>query len=92
VKLSICDDQDANASAPNVVVTAANLTKKDSTASPYPATDAGNANPDSNFRDDSSQGSYIYNLATKSLTTGTWALTFTITGDPVAHAVQVDLR
>jgi hypothetical protein len=51
-------------------------------------TDAGNANPDSDFRYDATLAGYIYNLQT----TGTWKLTFTVTGDPTAYSVQFDVR
>jgi len=92
VKLQLCDASGANLSATGTTVNATALTKKDSTASPQPATDAGNANPDNNFRYDASMGGYIYNLSTKGLGTGTWVLSFTVVGDPVAHSVQFDVQ
>jgi hypothetical protein len=61
----------------------------DSTASAT-VVDAGNANPDSDFRYDG--GMYIYNLKTTGLTTGTWTLKFTVTGDPTTYSVQFDVR
>ena len=50
------------------------------------------ANPDFDFRYDASLPGYIYNLSTKGLATGTWALNFTIPGDPTSHSVQFDVR
>ena len=48
-----------------------------------PLEDAGNANPDFNFRYDVTlgpSGGYIYNLKTTGLASGTYMLTFTIAG------------
>ena len=47
--------------------------------------DAGDANPDSDFR--YVGPGYVFNLQTTGLTTGTWNLVFTVTGDPLEHAV-----
>jgi hypothetical protein len=55
----------------------------------------GNANPDSDFPFDAAlgaNGGHIYNLSTQRLSTGTWTLRLTASGDPVAHSVQFDLR
>lgn len=56
----------------------------------------GNANPDNNFRYDSTlgpTGGYIYNLSTKGLSTGTYALTFSVSGDPVPrHQVLFQVK
>jgi hypothetical protein len=60
-----------------------------------PVEDAGNANPDSNFRFDASlggSGGYIYNLSTKGMSTGTWALRFRATGDPTLHRLEFQLK
>lgn len=91
IKLQLCDSQNKNVSASNIVVNAAGLVKKDSTASTS-VVDAGNANPDNNFRYDSTLSGYIYNLSTKGLTTGTWELTFNVAGDPVPHTVRFDVK
>ena len=50
--------------------------------------DSGNANPDSNFRFDATlgpTGGYIFNLNTAGLATGTYVLTFVVSGDPTTH-------
>jgi hypothetical protein len=91
IKLQLCDSQNKNVSAANVVVNATGLTKKDSTASTT-VIDAGNANPDNNFRYDTTIGGYVYNLSTKGLTTGTWELSFMVAGDPVPHSVRFDVK
>ena len=51
---------------------------------------AGEANGDNNFRFDN--GSYIYNLKTTGLSTGTYNLSFTAGSDPLVHAVQFQVR
>jgi hypothetical protein len=54
--------------------------------------DAGNANPDSNFRFDGGlgpNGGYIFNLKTTGLATGTYVLTFTVAGDPTTHNTEL---
>ena len=61
-----------------------------STSAPGPLEDAGNANPDNEFRFVSD--SYIFNLKTTGLATGTYALTFMATGDPIPHKVQFQVR
>jgi hypothetical protein len=54
--------------------------------------DSGNANPDNVFRYDASIAGYIYNLSTKGYVGGTYALTFTASGDPTPHSVHFQLR
>ncbi len=92
VKLRLCDANGADVSSRGAIVNATTLVQRDSTASPQPANEAGNANPNNNFRYDASLGGYIYNLSTKGLGTGTWVLSFTVAGDPVAHSVQFDVQ
>jgi hypothetical protein len=62
--------------SPGVVVTAVQVVKlSDSTTAQV--TDAGDANPDSNFRFDPTlggSGGYAFNLKTTGLSTGTYAL------------------
>jgi hypothetical protein len=91
IKLQLCDAAGANTSSAAVVITATGLTKQDNSASSE-VDDTGNANPDSNFRFDPTLGGYIYNLSTNGLSTGTWVLTFSVTGDPISHTVQFDIR
>jgi hypothetical protein len=51
---------------------------------------AGSANGDNDFRFDN--GSYILNLKTAGLTTGTYKLYFTAGNDPVQHAVVFQVK
>ena len=73
-----------NVSAPSLVVHAVTLLKIDTTASTQVLDDAGNANPDFDFRYDptlgGAPGGYIFNLKTTGLTTGTYHLKFTVNG------------
>ena len=66
-------------------------------ASASPAVNAvrmrfGTMSADTNFRYDASLAGYIYNLKTTGLTTGTWALSFTTSGDGLTHTVRFDVR
>jgi hypothetical protein len=85
-------------------VNAASLNQKDSTAAPITVTDSGNANPDNNFRYDSTlgpSGGYIFNLSTKSpspalghtaaLTNGTWQVALTVNGLG-GYVIQFDVK
>ncbi|HEU5329975.1 MAG TPA: PxKF domain-containing protein [Thermomicrobiales bacterium] len=89
IKLALCDASGANISADTSVVTATGLTQVSSDA-PGTVVDAGDANPDDNFR--YAGGFYLYNLQTTGLTTGTWQLSFTVAGDPTTHTVQFQVR
>ena len=89
IKLALCDASGANVSADASVVTATGL-RQVSTAVSSTVVDAGNANPDDNFR--YAGGFYIFNLKTTGLTTGTWQLDFSVAGDPSPHSVQFQVR
>jgi hypothetical protein len=55
----------------------------------------GNANPDSDFRFDSSLGSsgaYVFNLKTTGLTTGTYNLNFTVADTPFLYAAPFQVK
>ena len=73
------------------MVTAVELVKLSDSATGE-VVDAGNANPDGNFRFDPSlggSGGYQFNLKTTGLATGTYALAWTATGDPAVHRSEV---
>src|SRR5258705_6966029 len=74
IKLQLCNTTGGNMSASGIVVHAVSVTQTSGTVTGT-LEDPGNANPDSDFRFDS--GFYIYNLSTKGVRSGTWALTFT---------------
>jgi hypothetical protein len=91
IKLQLCDVGSSNMSTADIVLHATGLTKKDSTASGI-VEDAGNSNPDSDFRYDAELAGYIFNLSTKGLSTGTWALSFAAANDLIPHTVEFDVR
>ena len=80
-----------SASDPSIALQATAVTQISSSVSGVPD-DSGNANPDNVFRYDASLPGYVYNLSTNGYLTGTYALSFTVTGDPTTHAVQFQLR
>jgi hypothetical protein len=94
IKLQICDPDVGNLSSSDVVVTALGV-KLVSNNAPGALQDPGNANPDSNFRYDSTlggTGGYIYNLSTKGFSTGTYALSFKAGADKLIHSVQFEVK
>ena len=91
VKLQLCDAASANVSDPTIPVTTVQLVPVSSGATSE-VQDAGNANPDNNFRYNASLAGYIFNLKTRGLPTGTWKLEFTAGADGVTHAVQFQVR
>src|SRR5215467_13036084 len=83
VKLQVFDPNNQNISSPNLVVQARNLRLLSTNVS-GPAVSSGSANPDNNFRFDSTigtSGGYIYNLSTKGLTQGVYSLSFYVGAD-----------
>jgi microsomal dipeptidase-like Zn-dependent dipeptidase len=89
IKIQVCDASGVNFTSPAIVVTATGLVRVGSTVTGV-LEDAGNANPDNAFRLDGDK--YIFNLSTKGLSGGTWALTFTVSGDPTAHSALFQIR
>jgi hypothetical protein len=91
VKIQVVD-ANGNVSSPAITVQTVNLTQT-STSAPTDVLDSGNANPDSDFRFDSTLPGYIFNLSTKNLTAGTWTLSFTVNGQSDAsYFVTFDVR
>jgi probable HAF family extracellular repeat protein len=94
IKLQLCDANGANLSAPDIVLHAQGV-QLVSTSAPGQLTDAGNANPDNNFRYDATlggTGGYIYNLSTKGLATGTYAIEFIVGSNPHVYRAQFEVR
>lgn len=92
IKLQLCDGAGNNLSDPSLAVHVTGLVKLDNTASAAPVEDAGNANPDNDFRYDASLAGYIFNLRTGGLTSGTWAVQFTVNGGQTIYTAQFDVR
>jgi hypothetical protein len=93
IKLRLCDAGGLNLSSAAVVVTALG-TERVSNYAPGQLEDAGNANPDDNFRYTQLDGAggYIFNLKTTGFSTGTYVLIFRAGDDPVTHAVQFQIK
>jgi hypothetical protein len=89
LKFQLCNNSGANLSSQAITVTGLGLTFV-STDVDGAVEDAGDANPDSNFRYTS--GYYIYNASTKGHGSGTWAMRFTATGDPTVHRLKFELK
>jgi len=93
IKLYLCDASGNDLSSPATVVHARGVTQVSGFSGP--ATSAGNANPDADFRFDSTLGpggGYIFNLNTSGLAGGTYSLQFVAGGDPTTHAVNFGVR
>ena len=92
IKLQLCNAGAADVSTPTAVVHATSVVLI-STQAPALLADSGNANPDLNFRYISgTPGAYVFNLSTKGYASGTYLLNFTVSGDPVPHAVKFSGR
>jgi len=94
LKIQLCNGTGQNLSAPSIGVHATGVTQL-STQVTGEVQDAGNANPDNDFRFDGALGStggYIFNLSTKGLTTGIHNLNFTVTGDSAVYAAQFQVK
>lgn len=93
IKIELCDVNGTDVSSSAIVVHATQITSL-SSFSGTPE-DVGNANPDNDFRFDSTLGTtggYIFNLSTTGLASGTYSLQFTAAGDPVTHSVNFGVK
>jgi CSLREA domain-containing protein len=94
IKLDLCDINGADQSASGIVVHATGVAMVSTNASEL-LQDAGNANPDDDFRFDSTLGTtggYIFNLSTSGYPSGTFALQFTAGSDPTPHVTQFQVK
>jgi len=94
IKLAICDSAGADLSSSTITLTAVSVTLV-ATNAPGDLESPGNSNPDNDFRFDSklgASGGYIFNLSTAGLTTGTYALSFRVGGDPTLHSAQFEVN
>jgi hypothetical protein len=88
IKLALCDINGNNVSSSRIVVHATQITSTSGFSSP--PDDSGNANPGDDFRP--TGFGYIFNLSTKGLAAGTYALQFTAGSDPVTHSVNFGVK
>jgi hypothetical protein len=94
MKLQLCNISGDDLSSSSITVHAISVTQT-STSISGPVQDSGNANPDNDFRFDSTlggAGGYILNLSTVGLTTGTYNLNFTVTGDSAVYAAPFQVK
>jgi pimeloyl-ACP methyl ester carboxylesterase len=89
IKIQLLDAAGTNVSAAGVSVTAIGVSLVSAVA-PGPLEDSGKANPDGNFR--FARDSYIFNLKTTGLGTGTYILYFRCGADPTLHTVRFQLK
>lgn len=89
IKIQLCDANGNNVSSAGIVLHATNI-EQVSTSALGDVITAGNANEDDNFRFDND--SYILNLKTTGLATGTYKLYFTAGDDPVLHSVEFQVK
>jgi hypothetical protein len=93
IKLYLCDVNNVDVSSPGVVLNATAISLIGGSAGAVE--DAGNANPDSNFRYDATQGpsgGYIFNLKTSNLRTGSYNLTFTAGGASTSYSAGFGVK
>ena len=94
IKLQLCDGSGNDLSSSSIMLHATSVTQV-STSTSGTVADSGNANPDSNFRFDAglgSTGGYIFNLSTVGLSTRTYNLNFTVTGDASVYSVPFQVK
>ena len=91
IQIQLCDANDQNVSSSAVVVHAESVTQLSTNAAGV-LDDAGNSNPDFDFRYDAASGSYMFNLKTSGLGTGTYSLGFTAGADPVVHSAPFQIK
>jgi uncharacterized membrane protein len=94
IKLQLCDAGGNDQSSATITLHATGVTQT-STSISGDVEDAGNANPDDNFRFDSTlgpTGGYIFNLKTTGLSTGSYSINFTVTGDTAAYAAPFQVK
>jgi hypothetical protein len=94
IKLQLCDDSGNDSSSPTIVLHAVSVAQV-STLISGQVQDSGNANPDSDFRFNTTLGTtggYIFNLSTKGLTTGSYNLNFTVNGDSFVYAAPFQVK
>jgi hypothetical protein len=93
IKLYLCDVSGADVSSPGVILNATAISQMSGITGGVE--DAGNANPDSNFRYDATlgaSGGYIFNLKTTGLNTGSYKLMFTAGTSRQAYSVGFGVK
>ncbi len=91
LKLELLDAQGNNVSSPDITVAATDVVLVGG-ETPSEVVEAGNADPDTNFRYDATLGGYVFNLSSKNLAPGTWELHFLVGSDKSPYSIRFSLR
>ncbi len=92
IKLQLTDASGNNISSPNIDVTATRLDLVTGSGTTQVALqNSGNANPNDQFRYDSSLQGYIFNLSTKDLGAGEYDFSWMAGDDPTTHVLNFQL-
>ncbi|HEY1526434.1 MAG TPA: YDG domain-containing protein [Candidatus Angelobacter sp.] len=93
IKVYLCDINNRDVSASGIVIHAISASMLSGWSGP--PEDAGNSNPDLDFRYDPTlgpSGGYIFNLKTTGLGSGTYSLNFSAGGDAANHSVPFGVK
>ena len=94
IKLLLCDGSGNDLSSSSITVHAISISQI-STSTSGAVENSGDSNSDNDFRFDATLGStggYIFNLKTTGLSTGTYSVNFTVTGDSFVYAVNFQVK
>ena len=91
IRVQLLDAQGNNVSSSDILLSATGLVPVGG-ATPSDVVDAGNSNPDSNFRYDATLAGYVFNLSTKDLAAGAWELRFMAGPDASPYSIRFNLR
>jgi hypothetical protein len=94
IKLQLCNSSGNDLSSSAITLHATGVTQTSASTSGA-VVDSGNANPDTDFRFDltlGTTGGYIFNLKTNGLTTGSYNLKFTATGDSSVYGAPFQVK
>ena len=91
IKIQLVDANGVNVSSPSLLPHAISVIQTSSQASTEFG-DAGNSNPDFDFRYDANLGGYIFNLQTTGFGTGSYLLNFIAGSSPGVYSVGFQIR
>src|SRR4029077_9498874 len=91
IKIRLVDANGVNVSSSAITVHAVSVARLSSQSSTA-LQDAGNANPDFDFRYDASLGGYIFNLQTTGYNTGSYLLNFEAGGGSTVYSGGFQVR
>ena len=92
--MQLCDGSGNDLSSSIITVHAISVSQI-STSTSGTVENSGDSNPDNNFHFDATLGNtggYIFNLKTTGLSTGTYSVNFTVTGDSFVYAADFGMK